>query len=452
MSKIPLTCNSIDELNNVTVERANETFDLENNDFAIDDLFNASHNLLTTAANYRQVNDYERCYAYLVQYLVLVMKKMNLHPDIGDYQSEYEIAKQQCEVVKSDLTEIKKILNFLYETKEQTNSEEVANTQVDFDDYQQQQQQQEENSFSSRRTVRVNHKLMLKKITPLPGIQMPQRIITSSSTNKEWQPPRRYNKGRLIQTESRQVVPQYSYQSTSYPPQQPQLKHQPQHVITPQTKSVPPIPQHVQQQYQQQKSQHQQQQYQYEYVQPQYVQQAQYIQPTYSHPQQQQQYQQHYVEDQQINEVALSTSTAIPAMFVQNEVVQQKVGQGVARLAQNEQVQQRVADGVSNAAQDRNVQHRVGTMIAQNSDNYLVQQAAQNEQLQKAMGTAVAKTIGNREVQKKIGDGVANLATNKQVQKKVANGFLSAGKFGFSATKTIAKSGYDIYKTQQQEQ
>jgi hypothetical protein len=469
-------CSSIEELNQVAVTKAEELFDLDNNEFEIQSLFNACKNLLKHAGQFKASEQYERCYVYLVQYLILVMKKLPQHPEVQHHAEELEFYQKKCDQVKLQLSELKKTLIALYEqvggndeqessednVEESVENQEKADSMEEADShmqnnyeqhtiqqYQQQQEESEEKSAPQKHNIegnmeinnkreesKVNNdnnystincneilldkKALMKKMRPLPGIQYPSRIIHSSLTHREFQPKVHYRKVSLTHNTSdwhgTRIYPLTNTIQTKLGVMQLSTQRQRHLVQQHRTQSVQQTPSHV---------------------------------PKYMTPEKQQPTYQGSIQYQQEVIAVNVIDSSIPQMIVNNEHVQQRVGAGVARLAQNEQVQARVADGVANVARNEKVQQQMGDAIASNTDNVLIQHAARNETVQKAVGNALANTVGNKEIQRKAGNAVANMATNREVQKKVASGVLSAGKFGFSATKSLVKGGYEIYKNQE---
>jgi hypothetical protein len=158
---IQLNCSSIDELNELAIEKADSSFDLENNVYEINDLFVASRSLLKKAGSYKQQQDYERCYGYLIQYLVLVKKKLPLHPSIEEHHDEYEYNLRKCDLVKSELSQVKKILIDLYSDAESIQTtDRVASPAMD------------ERQYNTTAVPHQQQKTLSQKksVRPLPGL------------------------------------------------------------------------------------------------------------------------------------------------------------------------------------------------------------------------------------------------------------------------------------------
>ncbi|EFC40937.1 hypothetical protein NAEGRDRAFT_58932 [Naegleria gruberi] len=494
-----LLYSSLEDLNKAAIEQMIEIDD----DTPLEIYFETAKNLLKEAKLFRESQDLEGMYKALIQYLILVVKKIPTHADFDEEAEDFEKTKteydynfQKCDLVKQEIEKLRGQLSELYEVSSpvipQPTSKPVKPVTFQIPTSNSASSSPKNDSdrrksviqpimpvhettstleklprpvsakdLNKRFSVAVrckdpntlyktptmiaqrskNNSRTIHYVRLLPGIIEHESPNTPNSVYHLISPKQaRMMKQQISSNFSQQQYQQPMYQGNypSYQPQSqpiyqqpPKISQQPSQPIYPQPTtyqnyepnySVPPqyrsFQQHYQQQYQQQHQQQQQPQYQVS------TQSGNYVQNAYNNG---------------LERVA------------NNDQVQEYVGRQVGNLAQNEQVQRKVGSGVSNAAKNEKVQSTIGTTIASNTDNVLIQTLATNKTVQSGIGNAIANTAGNEKVQKAVGNAIHKAANDKDMQKKVAKGFLAIGKGAFSAAKTGASAGYQLYKDSEQQ-
>jgi len=466
---------SLEELNQAAIEQVVEVDD----DTPLEIYFTTASNLLKEAKASRESQDLERMYKCLIQYLILVVKKLPTHKDMEEdedeestYHQEYEYNLKKCDLVKQEIEKLRNQLTELYQTKNERvvshDEEEVEKTET---------RTRTRNSDDDRRKsviqpiVPTQTPVTIKKLdVPTSPMVLNKNYAAYKSAMKTMSNPNLISKTPTMLAQRSRNNPDVIVRVRLLPGiiehEGPNTPNSVYHLVKqnkPQMRSQSLMYNVYQNRQPQQPSFQQPQSYQQpRSQQPQYVSQPSYTPINYQQqPRTQQQPQ--YV-PQPNNRTSTSSTNIYPQTnsietvynssierVATNEQVQEYVGKQVGNLAQNEKVQKQVGAGVSNAAKNEKVQSSIGNVIASNSDNYLVQSLATNKQVQSTVGSAIANTAGNEKVQKAVGNAIHKAATDKEVQKKVATGFMTAAKGAFSLGKAGAKVGYNMYQDSNQQ-
>ena len=99
-------------------------------------------------------------------------------------------------------------------------------------------------------------------------------------------------------------------------------------------------------------------------------------------------------ENEKFEEYGERVSEQVITNIANNEKVQEKVGQGIAKLASNQKVQEKVSDSINNLAKDEKVKRGIGNTIAGTTDNQIVKTLATNEKIQDTISFGIQKTVG----------------------------------------------------------
>ncbi|KAF0974512.1 hypothetical protein FDP41_006544 [Naegleria fowleri] len=490
MSSVSLLYSSLNDLNQAAIAQVMEVDD----DTPLEIYFTTARNLLKEAKLCRESQDLEGMYKCLIQYLILVVKKLPSHKDLNvdedqeesdEYikcKQEYDYNFQKCDLVKQEIEKLRSQLNDLYEEQRKAKAKERWASLQDSD--------------SLRRktviqpivpTVSVNATTDKLPLPASPSVLNKRFIMSIRSSNpniicktptmiaqRSRNDPNRIVRVRLLPgiiAHEGVHTPTSVYHLVTPKQMKDNFENympQPQQPLRKMSKQPPAFPNSYQKptNHPPSNTTYQQQQ------QPVYQQQpTMYQHPPMFHPQQQQQQYSTYQQTTPVVQYTPSSQTYSTSIYPQsysqnnyvestysnavenvayNERVQEYVGKQVGNLATNEKVQKQVGSSISNAAKNQQVQSTIGNAIASSSDNSLVQSLATNQQVQSTVGTVIANTAGNEQVQKAVGNAIHRAANDKEMQKKVAKGFVSVAKGAFSATKAGASLGYQLYQENNQ--
>ncbi|KAG2373602.1 hypothetical protein C9374_011891 [Naegleria lovaniensis] len=484
-----LLYSSLNDLNQAAIAQVMEVDD----DTPLEIYFTTARNLLKEAKLCRESQDLEGMYKCLIQYLILVVKKLPSHKDLNvdedqeesdEYikcKQEYDYNFQKCDLVKQEIEKLRGQLNDLYDEQQKAKSKERMASLQDSDPLRRKSVIQPivpsvaVNATTDKLPLPTSPSVLNKRFTMSMRSSNPNIICKTPTmiAQRSRDDPNRIVRVRLLPgiiAHEGTHTPTSVYHLVT--PKQMQdnfekYRPQPQQPLVRKTsKQPPPFPTSYQTPTNQQPSNMNYQQtpvYQQQQQQPTYQQ-----QPPMYHSQQQQQYSSIYQQATPVVQYTPQSQTYSTSIYPQsysqntnyvestysnavenvayNERVQEYVGKQVGNLATNERVQKQVGSSISNAAKNQQVQSTIGNAIASSSDNSFVRSVATNQQVQSTVGSVIANTAGNEQVQKAVGNAIHRAANDKEMQKKVAKGFVSVAKGAFSATKAGANLGYQLYQ------